>query len=131
MAAVKQKTLFSRKRVEIFPPETDSEEMNEFKLDLHSTLLKLVSSGHTAVISRVEGMNEQRRNGLSSCVWIQWPFLQDWLYFEKLLHFTEKRRKNRLKLQAAAEVQIPLAEGSAPVFSILLISSILLGKEKG
>lgn len=47
-------------------------------------------------------MDEKRRNGLSFAAGL--AFL---LYFGKLLHFTEKRGKKRLKLQAAAEVQIP------------------------
>lgn len=88
----------------LFFPETHGEEMNDFKLDFHSTLL--VSSDHQAASSRVEGMAEQRGVGYPP-VFGYSPFLQDWLYFGKLLHFTEKRRRNRLKLQAAAEVQIP------------------------
>lgn len=69
---------------------------------LNSTSLKLVSSDHKVVISGVEGMDEKRRSGLSFAA--ELSFL---LYFGKLLHFTEKRRKKRLKLQAAAEVQVP------------------------
>lgn len=92
-----------------------------------------MSSDHKVVISRVEGVDEQRRNGLPSCVWIQ-SFSAGLAVFWKTAAFHREKEKEQAETAGSSRGTDSLAEGSAResalVFSVLLISYSPLAQEK-